>query len=94
MDVRNQAEIRVGLHVNIRMTCRCPPDNNYVYGGEYCEQKAEKLTLSSTTIIAIACGTGGGLVVILVIALFVSCLRRRPGAGGKHKGKDDEQKSE
>ena len=80
--------------MNISTTCRCPLDDNYVYGGEYCEQKAEKLALSSTTIIAIACGTGGGLVVILVIALFVTCLRRHPTAGGKDRGKDDEQKSE
>ena len=72
---------------------RCPADDHYVYGGDLCEQRAEKLDLSSNTIIAIAAGGGGGLVFILSVALAVTCFRRRRRSG-KDKLRDGDQRSE
>ena len=72
---------------------RCPADDHYVYGGDRCEQRAEKLDLSSNTIIAIAAGTGGGLVFILSVALAVTCFRRRRRSE-KEKLHDADRKSE
>nr|KAG5710234.1 hypothetical protein BaRGS_006753 [Batillaria attramentaria] len=51
---------------------------------------AEKLDLSSTTIIAIAAGAGGGLICILTIALVVTCCWRK----GRDKEQDADRKSE
>ncbi|KAK7501982.1 hypothetical protein BaRGS_00006734, partial [Batillaria attramentaria] len=70
--------------------CKCPKDEKYVYGGDKCEQMAEKLDLSSTTIIAIAAGAGGGLICILTIALVVTCCWRK----GRDKERDADRKSE
>lgn len=72
---------------------RCPTDEQYVYGGEKCEEKAEKLKMSSDKIIAIAAGLGGGLVFVLTVALVVTCFRRRRRGHG-HKLHEDDAKSE
>ncbi|KAK7112003.1 hypothetical protein V1264_011525 [Littorina saxatilis] len=55
--------------------CRCPKGDTFVYVGEHCDERAEKLPLTSRTIIAIAVGVGA-LVVSLSLALFVVCFRR------------------
>ncbi|KAL8587819.1 hypothetical protein ACOMHN_021037 [Nucella lapillus] len=73
--------------------CQCKSDDKYAYGGERCQVKTEKLKLSSTKIIAIACGAGGGLVFILIIALIVTCCRQRRRSG-KMRGFDDRKSEE
>ncbi|XP_070182725.1 mucin-17-like, partial [Littorina saxatilis] len=71
--------------------CRCPADDQYVYGGERCDQRAEKLDLSSDTVIAIASGLGGGLVLVVIVVLAVTCFRRhRRREGRKLQAQDSE----
>lgn len=52
-------------------------DSDYVYSGENCETKVEKLALSSTNIIAIAAGTGSAVVVVLVIIIIILVVKFR-----------------
>ena len=60
-------------------------DDDHIYYGPTCMNKAENLALKKSEIIGIAAGCGGGVVVILFIVFFVLLKRKRTKEA---KGKD------
>ena len=55
---------------------RCHDDDNYAYTGDRCDIKTEKLDLESHYIVAIAAGSGGILVLIILILVGVLLWRK------------------
>jgi hypothetical protein len=55
----------------MNINSRCTKDNDYIYYGPSCIQKAEKFALHKNDIIGLAAGCGGGVVVILLVAIIV-----------------------
>ena len=56
---------------------RCHQDDNYVYSGEHCDIKTEKLGLEKNYIIAIAVGSGGIVILIFLIIITVLLWKRK-----------------
>ena len=59
---------------------RCHDEDNYAYTGDTCEIKTEKLELESHYIVAIAAGSGGILVLIILILIGVLLWKRNERA--------------
>ncbi|BFZ15672.1 hypothetical protein BsWGS_18711 [Bradybaena similaris] len=57
--------------------CKCPEDDDFVYSGDNCEMKIEKMSMSKDKIIGIAAGVGGGVILLLIIAIVVISVRQR-----------------
>jgi hypothetical protein len=55
---------------------RCTKDNDYIYYGPSCIQKAEKFDLHKNDIIGLAAGCGGGVVVILLVVIIVLLMKK------------------
>ncbi|XP_048238414.1 mucin-3A-like [Haliotis rufescens] len=73
--------------------CSCEITEHFVYGGKKCEKKVERLDMEKGTIAGIAGGVGGGVILLLSIALGCMCYSRRKGKNPdkymKHQEEDD-----
>ena len=56
--------------------CRCKSSDDFVYSGDTCSVKTEKLKLESEYIIAITCSSAGLLILICII-VCITCRRCR-----------------
>lgn len=50
---------------------RCTADEKYVFSGDDCSTRGEKLELASEYIIAAACGSGGIIIIVAIIVCLV-----------------------
>ncbi|XP_071103657.1 mucin-17-like isoform X2 [Haliotis cracherodii] len=73
--------------------CSCEITEHVVYGGTKCDKEVERLDMKKGTIAGIAGGVGGGVILLLFIALGCMCYSRRKGKNPdkymKHQEEDD-----
>lgn len=62
--------------IRTHLFCRCKSSDHFVYSGDTCNVKTEKLKLESKYIIAITCGSAGLLIIICII-MCIACRRCR-----------------
>ncbi|CAG5132304.1 unnamed protein product, partial [Candidula unifasciata] len=73
------------VNIDNQPKCRCFETDDYIYTGENCEIKTEKLTMSKDKIIGIAVGVGGGVILLLLIIVVIICIRQRQQRRSKGK---------
>ncbi|XP_046546250.1 uncharacterized protein LOC124256318 [Haliotis rubra] len=70
--------------------CKCDISEDFVYSGEKCDIKTEKLSMEIGAIAGIAGGLGGGIILLLVVALLLTCCSRRKNKNRKRHHSEDE----
>ncbi|XP_076087843.1 uncharacterized protein LOC143058255 [Mytilus galloprovincialis] len=65
------------LDISGNPVCQCKRDGKYVFAGDFCGTKGERLLLASEYIIAAACGSGGIIIIVAIVICFI-CKGRTP----------------
>ncbi|XP_067687072.1 uncharacterized protein [Haliotis asinina] len=69
--------------------CKCDVSEDFVYSGDKCDIKTEKLSMEIGAIAGIAGGLGGGIILLLVVALVLTCCSRRKNKTKRHHSEDE-----
>ncbi|XP_071103415.1 interphotoreceptor matrix proteoglycan 2-like [Haliotis cracherodii] len=70
--------------------CTCDISEDFIYSGDNCDIKTEKLSMEIGAIAGMAGGLGGGIILLLVIALVLACCSIRKNKNSKKYHSEDE----